>query len=974
MNGFVFVPSTGNTQAGGLMSVFNRGARSSAPSLVSGDVITALLTSREDGKAALRTEDDFTFTVPGNSVQGDVGETLHFKVVSQDRSGLALRQVFPHLQAAKEASIERGNAGIEDVQYVAKSLEQMNEEAAYRAEEQKDQQVKASQVLSQVRRSQRFVEGNSTRAAIAAIAAAGLDLNKIGFFELSNVIQEIEAMPDASPEAATAFGGEAEAGYTAPVITETLPDPAVAYLLKSGKEITQETVYAARYSTAGDAPVDLEKWDTLDKQIAKRFKREDIENTPQNMEAAKFLVAYNLPITRQNIEHAVMLRNADLVPTAIETAQKLPNIKPQDVKAVLEAGQPLNLQHLIDVQSNVDYDTQPVSESQYVPREKLVTAQRQLAEIQWKMTVQAAIRLAHKGIEINTEPLQELVEHLRSLESEGHAKALRAMGSDVSHTAQMEQIFRAIEDIKPVAAHIHANVQAKVLNRQVDFNLAGVHKAAKAYKANATMADPRYGDDFDKVSDQFKPLLSRLGVAPTNENIRAAMILSRNEMDVALPAIEAVKTIDAKIAAVTDRLSPMMAAQMLKDGHKPLTMHMDELLSYIRKFEEQHGYSGGDKIAQYILEMDRSNTLTPEERSGMIDVYRMLHIIQKNGSAALGLALKQSSPLTLGSLMEAAKFYESHKKDLNAQPGPVSYTDLLADAVIDKGAPPILQQWLPDDKPLEDMLHQSPVPPSFKPDIEMATEAVRQFTEAPPSLIVMLQNAGVLPTPENIKAARKRVENTMLEALAEAIAEIRANNPGLDALLEPSDIGGALRELMDGEESHKKLTDQLLDALGDAPQTEAVKEAQALLTLQSAMSDDDDAIDVPLQLNGRYANLKLYTLNENAVADGSARAFLTLATEGLGNVQSYFDLDDGKVNLQFAVEGPVARLQLEANIETLRALLEEAGYEIGDLVFTYLPSSELESEEPSLVDGKEIAVDPEEEYTPLEVSDYEFTV
>ena len=933
MNGFVFIPGA-QVQNNGVLSIFSRGGRANASSLTNGDTITATLLGREDGRANLRTDDDFTFTVPADSVKGDVGDTLRFKIIKQDSSGLALRQIFPQIKAA----IERGNAGIEEALNVAKSLEQMNEEAGYRTEAHTEENVKVAQAVAQVRRSQRAMSNNSTQTAIAALAANGLDISKISFFTLNNVIQEIDAMPDIS------------------TVTEALSDPAVAYLLKSGKEINPETIYAARYSTVADTPVNLEAWDTLDKQILKRFKREDIENTPQNIKAAKFLVAYDLPINRYNIENAVMLRNVDLVPTAIETAQKLPYIKPQHVQTVLEAGRPLDLQHLIEAES----ETKPTYKPLPVPEESLITAQRQLAEIQWHMTVKAAIRLAHRGIEINTAPLQELVMHLRALETDGHAKTLRAMGADVQSAPHMEQIFRTIEEIRPSVFHINANIQAKVFTQKVDFTLAGVHRAVQAYEANATTPSSRYGDSFDLVTEQFKPLLSRLGIVPTAENIRAASILSRNEIDVALPAIEAVKSIDAKIAAVMDKLTPMIAAQLLKEGHKPLDMQMDEILAHIRKFENRHGYSGRDKIARYILEMDRSKALTPEERSGMIDVYRMLNLIQKNGAAALGLALKQDVPLTLGTLMEAAKYYDRHKKQMNDAvskqvQAPLSYTDLLADAVADKGSPEVLKKWMPEDKPLEDVLQQTTKAPPFEPSLDQAAQAVKQFAEAPPALIVMLQNAGILPTADNIKAARKLKEDTLTEALKEA------------------EFDEDLLELLAEGADRKEAIQKLRDVLEDAVPTEAVREAKSFLDIQYAIADEENSVfELPVQINGRFATLKLYTLNEKAVADGTARIFLSLTSDRLGTVQSFFTIEDNKINLQFAVESPAARIRLEANQDILAAFLQEAGYDIGEISFAYMVIEEETTER--IPQGKDATVDPEENYQPIKTSDYEFRV
>jgi hypothetical protein len=196
----------------------------------------------------------------------------------------------------------------------------------------------------------------------------------------------------------------------------------------------------------------------------------------------------------------------------------------------------------------------------------------------------------------------------------------------------------------------------------VEFTIGGAHKAAiEQYEAAQTQPMPRYGDSFTKVEAQFEHLLERLEIPVTNENVRAATILSRNSIDVTEANIATIKEIDIKLNSVMDRLTPPAAAQMIKEGIQPLDMHVDDMLNYIRKYDEVHGYDNNDKLAQHIMEMDRENTLTQEERAAMVAIYRMLNVIQKNGGAALGAVLKQDTPLTLQNLMDAAKIFDSNR-------------------------------------------------------------------------------------------------------------------------------------------------------------------------------------------------------------------------------------------------------------------------------------------------------------------------
>ena len=1057
MNGFVYIPGNQiNSQNSGLFSIFNRQGRQSSFNLINGDTLTATLTHRDGDKAFLRaqgnSDEDFTFSVPWDSIKGEVGDTLHFKVINQDKSGLALKQI---LSQSAEVAVARGNARIDDVKQVAKSLEQKSEDAEYRDTAQKEQQVKAARAMSQIRRSQRLMTDNSGRAAISAIVSSGLDLHKISFFTLSNIMKEIEALPDIPEYKSQDPKHDYALKKVENLLYGEISDDAIVQMIRSEKDITPYQIYTGRYSAGYESGYDHQKKEALtadsdlkldlDEQISKILYQEEIATTPRNMDAARFLVANNLPVTKYNVEAYVLFKNLDSIPkemlsaqiaeaisqgidptqmkllpllsaidmgVALDTVKTLPSISPQDVQTVMESNLPLDLQHLAEA-SALSYSSDDIEDKPYikisVPEQEVLKSQRQLAEIQWKMTIQAAVRLTNSGISINTSPIQELVQHLRALEKDNFAKHLRGIGTDDSakNVTKMETLFRAIQDIRPVFSNITSNIQAKILTQQVDFTITGVHQAtlaSLAYEASATTPNVRYGDSFAKVTGQFESLLNQLGITATAENIRAATILSRNTVDVDMTNINAIKSIDAKISAVLDRLNPMMAAQMLKEGLQPLDMHVDEMLSYIREYEKINGYNGNDKIAQYILEMDKNKSLTSQERSGMIAVYRMFNLIQKNGAAALGLALKQDTPLTLGGLMEAAKFYdrgkhlngaldalvddnfgllesvnrsaESIRSAISQATSFLSYTDVLTDTLVDNATPNNLQKWLKNtDKALEDVLHQTDSD-TFKPDVQQASKAIQQFMEAPPALIAMLQNSGVIPTPNNLKAARKISEDTFTESLSELLNDIDEVN--LDELasaglssLKSKDI----QELYENKETRTQSRSQMLNkiwhALENAVPTDAVREAQGLIEAEYALSNaNEDLTDIPLVLNGRFASLKMYALNEEAILDGSARTFLSITTGALGNVQSYFTLEDGKVNLQFAAASPASRDKLEASLDLLTSLLNEAGYEIGNISFTYSVSQSL------IPQGKETAidVDPGERENLQLISDYEFRV
>ena len=1417
MNGFVYIPMA---KSEGLLSVFAGKGNQDNFNFTQGDTVSAEIVKIKNSVATLRTPEEFTFSVPVKDIKGDEGDVLHFKVIKKDKSGLALRQIYPNQGGNyKTKTSERGSAAVADIVTGIKTFAEKQSDEAYKLEVKGEKQVKVAQDTKKAAVKQKQATAKLVAAAVSYVSENDVNLSKINFNDIEKVIDEIkpptvsypnypeypnrDSEPD-NPPKDLEKNPDKDVERVQKLTTGGLTDEATAELIRSEKPISPINIYSVRYSAKDITPPEPKVWEDMEEQVSKRFENEGIEYTKANMDTAKLLINHDLPVSKENIDTVILLKNLETIPDDIYTAfvkehenqghdpvrmpltpllpyinlpdidtertlelvNLLPLISAEDTKLVIESGEPLNLEELIKVakirnrQTNyiperegyvvpevetqregyvipeferqaIPEHPQPIESENYVPREnpvynrevippregyvipevippregyiipevippregyiipevippregyiipevippregyvipeferqpiperpqpveqennypvyerEVITAQRQIAEIQLKLTVQAALRLANSGLKIETEPIADLVVHLRELETEKNASFLRIAGAEDNerNLSEMETVFRSVSEIRPVLNSLNSNIQPLILENKVEFTIGGAHKAATdRYEAAQTQPKARYGDSFAKVEAQFENLLERLEIPVTDENVRAAAILSRNNIDVTEVNITAVKEIDIKLNAVMDRLTPPAAAQMIKEGIQPLDMHVDDMLTYIRKYDEVHGYDNNDKLAQHIMEMDRENTLTQEERASMIAVYRMLNVIQKNGGAALGAVLKQDAPLTLQNLMDAAKIYDSsrhiygavdtkvddnlgklesivkppesirgaiekslltvyvnelkevitkefpplvyngttmpersapqavsrempvtnsneqvrelvskvsyiaeelnpvisstmikegltpqkmnleqvvdyveayknnarpvteetisnyienigndtdlsnqgrqtlldfHKavnfireqgleilvnfpennaeltladiienfaapsnvapqvqmsipdlfiapkerergmpnlrqasvsnpepeplnitQDLkpvpitpedrlsnnetggrpaNSYAPPSSYNEMLAENLTNKAAPDNILKWINEDslnKPLEDLLNQQGLR-DIEMSIQQAALAVRQFSDTSPAIIAMLQNSGLIPTPNTLRAARRMSDND--NALADALNDV------LDELTE-TEGGRSIHEsapkanfLEEGAENRREMFKRLWLAVNDCVPTEKALDARDMMAVHYALNFEDGVMDMPVLINGRFTSLKVYTLNEDSVAAGNARTFLSLTTEGLGNVQSYFQMEDAGISLVFTADNPAARARLEANKDLLEGLIAEAGYEVSGLSFIYKTN---EAVTKALPRGQEAAADPEKElYIPQELSEYEFTI
>lgn len=300
-----------------------------------------------------------------------------------------------------------------------------------------------------------------------------------------------------------------------------------------------------------------------------------------------------------------------------------------------------------------------------------ITAKKQLAQIQLKLTTEAALRLSSTGIDINVMPVKQAVEELEKLEREIYESTLKTAGAEPisENVEKMENLYKKLESLAP--SNITTNVYKEIINNEIEFNIdsidnlvnqPGAEKVLYTLDALATIPMAKYGDSFQKALGDVPHILEINGIEVNEENINAAKILSRNEMDITNNNITEVKTVDLKMDKVYDTLHPMIAANMIKEGLNPAEMYIDDVLKYIKNFENDYGQDTRDKIASNILDMEKIDNITKEERDAVVAVYRMLSAIEKYDSAAIGVAVKSNVSLTLGNLMEAAKEYESTKK------------------------------------------------------------------------------------------------------------------------------------------------------------------------------------------------------------------------------------------------------------------------------------------------------------------------
>ncbi len=833
---------------------------------------------------------------------------------------------------------------------------------------------------------------------------------------------------------------------------KNLDEQTMFKLVKDEKPLTLDNIYIAKHSNAkankanneenieskaitSEQDKELDKF--FSKELLKLFERENIPKNDFTLQIAKSMIKNDISINRENMDKVIFLSdieknvNNDLViQKAIENIVMHENPSDVDVYALYNDAKQKpptevileNTLSIIEILPHITEQTIDLLSKQHLPinlknirlayegkldkatpynafknaREYNVdaqTAKLQIMEIQSKLTHEAAFRLAKNGIEIDTLPLKQALNELRTLQREDYEKALRLVGASdkPENVSQMEQLYEMLRQSNPLTN----NVFAEAISNQNDFSVTSIYNSVrtaqtlKDFETFATVPNPKFKDSFSKLHEQFYDLLNKLEIKATEQNVKAAEILSKNNINITEENILQVKAIDAKIEEIFNRLHPNIAASIIKDGHNPAKMHVNRVIEYIDDFNEQYGDNLQDKIPEFIAEMDKDKTLTEDERNSVIAIYRMLSGIQKDGAASIGVAFKNNADLTLGSLFEASKHFkrkqqknymldesfgeieriiipENNIKNILTKTEKITadYYNLIGKSIYKNAHPANLKKLFNEFRtndellsiPIDELsqklenisqvqnlenlqnLENNEQMQQTQQQMEQIATQIKNGLNVPEQLIYSMQKNNIPLTILNIGLMKQLSKNPFF--VGEAINELKHIGNIKDSVLNTS-----LSKLIDEEKTPDEIIDNVSETLSEAlEQTESASLLKQIRLAQNAIKvqkytqkQNSLSFKLPIALNDKISNLNMYVLNKDALTSDNAELLISLDMSKLGNVQIYTNTlktgDENTAKLRVVANTKEALEQLKNNVETLKQYANEAGFNVLDVEF-----------------------------------------
>lgn len=445
----------------------------------------------------------------------------------------------------------------------------------------------------------------------------------------------------------------------------------VKFFIATGRAvITPENIQAAMTAADGgqiknnipqNGASDKEVFEQLEGQVGNILADGDIEATDEAMEVARFLYENDLPVTAENVKLYQSLEELkDLAPDVLLdriTDSMLDGIQPEKAdltKLSLNEAAEL-VQDLLDAE---DGDLQQI----YTTEADFVRAKRQLEEIRLVMTAEAARNMASKGIRIDIENLENIVEELRQQEQQLTKGILEETGVPVTQE-NVDVMQGTLESARQVLAApvemlgtTRPLMGVQTLQEMADtaVSMTG-EKLQQAYEAVGTEVRPDLGDRISKAFQNVDDILQELNLEQTAANERAVRILAYNRMPLTEDNILDMKAYDSKVTTLMQNLKPPVVAELIRQQVNPLQMTIEELDEKVLDIQRENIQSEDISFRKYLWKMDRQHGLSKQERESMIGIYRLLDKVQKSDGAVIGQVIKEGRELSFSTLLSATR-------------------------------------------------------------------------------------------------------------------------------------------------------------------------------------------------------------------------------------------------------------------------------------------------------------------------------
>ena len=800
----------------------------------------------------------------------------------------------------------------------------------------------------------------------ATLAKAGVDVSSMGGTLTKEQLEEITGSPAVaqqimnSLEANDLPATEENIQDTADALAQAASIPeiteqAMSYLLKNNLEPTVRNLYLSNYSSSAENVIDPEQsgidFDSLMPQITQIIQEAGLSGDKNAVDNSKWLVANQIPLTPENLQYLTDL---------------------QGLSDDLQADE-------VDWDQVVDTMAKTIAAGKRPADASMITAKRQMEETRLAMTSEAAATMEKAGVEMDLQPLEELVENLKNQEREYYKSLLSGAGIEPSeeNVDLMAKTMDVFAELKQQPAYVIGQIDAEDTIQQIHDTGAQMQRAfAQAndsYEALMTAPRSDMGDSITKAFSNVDDILRDLQLDTSEGNRRAVRILAYNNTEITPENIQEVKALDEQMQRAFSNMKPAVTLEMIRRGENPLDMSMGQLNDAAQEIQQETG-DENERFSKYLWKLEQNHEISEEERSSYIGIYRLIAQVEKGDGAALGFLMNQGADVTMRNLLQAVRSGKKSGMDyqvdddfagVDSKAGGARIDEQIDTAfqnnclqdVLDRMTPEKLarigeDQWQ-DMSPeqlaeaLAQMDESAEEQKAEKEYLQQQLAEYQQVVDTPEDVYTYLERYDIPNSMVNVMAASEmmRNPNQMMERL---FRENRFSDSSLEKIAKLKDqvlqeFSEALKnpsDLADAEETLAEVAEHVMDTMIiENPDVRtldirAMRQMNAQFSLCAKQSEDECYV-IPMQTGDSVTGVSL-----KIVRGKKEKGMVDIFFDGgkAGKVTASFQAQDDRISgLLTASDSQTAEKITEHLEELLSAMGEPA-----DLHVTCVPDVSLE--------------------------------
>lgn len=718
-----------------------------------------------------------------------------------------------------------------------------------------------------------------------------------------------------------------------------------AYLAANKLSPSIENVYRVQHSgvagTAATEPLSEEQWQELRPQAEQIIADSGEAVTEENLETARWMIENGIELNTENLTAITSYTGLD----GISSGDKLGTIlsamaKGKGAEGASLLGESYGPGVVAETLENLEeYVAATYPEEDTTPQ--AITARRQLEEIRLMMTTEAGLSLLKKGIEIQTEPLEKLVEELKNQEQEAYRKLYASEG--VAWSQAQEDIVKQTENCRQELAQMPSYLAGSVLKSQLSASeqitmrssleagqqvKSTLEQAGRDYESLMTKPDREYGDSIKEAFRNVDALLESMGEETTAENERCVRILAYNQMEIHSENLSRIKELDAEYQYLLTNLTPRVTLHMVQKRWNPLDTEIHELNDKIEEIKQEIGPSEDEKYSEFLWKLDQNSEITREERDGYIGLYRLLNTVNRQDEAAIGALVNQGSDVTLENLLTASRSRKSRNMDVK-----VDEAFGMAEGVWQKNSITDQLKVFYQTSSQESTQYQQQIAERLK-TLRENGQAQQLLAESGQQVTVDNLEAASVLTGESDTELKKYWEK---QENQEKLEDFYRHLTGKEEMV--SAYGEIEEEL--SEEVEKECAGGIA-AYPDVEEMRLYYHTARLMTKLSAQEE----YHIPMEYNGEVTDIHLKVIHDG---EDSGKVAIETTLPAMGKISAEFTVSGGKLSGMVLGESAKVSEELEKRQELFHQVLQEAGVKAGRIHYgtsSALPAVSSKQESP----------------------------